>query len=225
LLASLTHDVNTPLTAIRTAVDNVGVTSLTDLQRAGQLDIARRGLDRLTRLFQNILEMARIDAGAVTPSLEWVHPSEIVQAARQQVELGLRAHRVKVMDHTNDWAVRTDPRLLSRVIAHVLENAAHYSPAGSTITVTLELVSGGLRVVVDDEGPGITPADMPRLFERFYRGSKAPSHPSGTGMGLAIVEGLVTALGGHVGIDNRPQSGARFSIFVPAAGRPGGHEL
>jgi two-component system, OmpR family, sensor histidine kinase KdpD len=219
LLASLAHDLRTPLTAARMAVNNLGESSLTEVQRAGQVDVALAGLERLTRLFQIILEMARIDAGEIMLSLEWVHSREIVEAARRQIEHALRSHEIRIIDDTNHQAVHVDPRLVSTVLAHVLENAAQYSPPGSTITVTEELVSGGVRLVVDDEGAGIAPADVPRLFERFYRGSEAHRHASGTGMGLAIVQGLLNAQGGRVWVDNRQGRGARFSIFVPAASR------
>jgi two-component system sensor histidine kinase KdpD len=219
LLASLSHDLRTPLTALHMAVSNLRVASLTESQRASQVDIALTGLDRLNRLFQNILEMARIDAGGITLSLEWVHPSEIIQAARSQVDHALRSHTLKVVEHMNDEVVNVDPRLLSTALAHLLENAAQYSPAASTITVTAELASGGFRFMVDDEGPGIAPEDLPRVFERFYRGAEAQRHASGTGMGLAIVQGLLNAQGGHVSVDSRPGHGARFSIFVPATTR------
>jgi two-component system sensor histidine kinase KdpD len=219
LLASLAHDLRTPLTAIRMAVNNLTTSSLTEAQRSGQADIALTGVERLTRLFQNMLEMGRIDAGAITPALEWVHPSEIVEVSRTQVEHALGAHKVKVIDQTNDRAVHVDALLLSTALAHVLENAAQYSPPGSTITVTHELVSGGLRFVVDDDGPGVAAADLPHLFERFYRGSEAQRHASGTGMGLAIVQGLLHAQGGRVWVENRVESGARCSISVPAASR------
>jgi two-component system sensor histidine kinase KdpD len=219
LLASLAHDLRTPLAAIRTAVNNLSVSSLTEAQRANQADTALTGLDRLTRLFQNILEMTRIDAGAIALSLAWVHPSEIVQVATSRVEHALRASQITIIDHTNNQAVHVDPRLVSTALAHVLENAAQYSPPGSTITVTEELVSGGLRLVVDDEGPGIAAADVPHLFERFYRGSEAQRHASGTGMGLAIVQGLLNALGGRIRVEKRSERGGRFEIFVPAASR------
>jgi two-component system, OmpR family, sensor histidine kinase KdpD len=219
LLASLAHDLRTPLTAIRMAVNNLSIPSLTEPQRASQADIALTGLGLLTRLFQNMLEMARIDAGGITPALEWVHASEIVEVARAQVEHALGAHTVRVIDQTNQRAVHVDARLLSTALAHVLENAAQYSPPGSTVTVTHELVSGSLRFVVDDDGPGVAAADLPHLFERFYRGSEAQRHASGTGMGLAIVQGLLNAQGGRVWIENRFERGARCSISVPAASR------
>jgi two-component system sensor histidine kinase KdpD len=219
LLASLAHDLRTPLTAARVAVDNLSVSSLTAVQRAGQVDVALAGLERLTRLFQNILDLARIDAGEITHTLEWVRPSEIVRLARREAEHALRAHTIRVTDQSDGQAVHVDPRLLSTALAHVLENAAQYSPPGSTITVTHELEPGGLRLVVDDEGAGIAAADLPHLFERFYRGSESRRHASGTGMGLAIVLGLLNAQGGRVWAENRQERGARFSMFVPAASR------
>jgi two-component system sensor histidine kinase KdpD len=219
LLASLAHDLRTPLTAIGTAVNNLSVSSLTDVQRAGQADIALTGLERLKRLFQNILEMARIDAGGITPVLEWVHSSEIVQAARSQVEHAVGAHTLRIIDRTNNQAVQVDPRLVSKALAHVLENAAQYSPPGSTVTVTHQLVAGTLRLLVDDEGPGIAAADVPHLFERFFRGSESHWHASGTGMGLAIVQGLLDAQGGLVSVEDRADGGTRFSISIPAASR------
>lgn len=219
LLASLAHDLRTPLTAIRMAVNNLSVSALTEVQRASQADTALTGLERLDRLFQNMLEMARIDAGGITPALGWVHAPEIVEAARAQVEHALGAHKVTVIDQTNQRAVHVDARLLSTALAHVLENAAQYSPPGSTVTVTPELVAGSLRFVVDDDGPGVAAADLPHLFERFYRGSEAQRHAPGTGMGLAIVQGLLNAQGGRVWIENRLERGARCSISVPAASR------
>jgi K+-sensing histidine kinase KdpD len=192
---------------------------LTNAQRAGQMAVAFSGLERLSRLFQNILEMTQIDAGAVAPSLQWVYPAEIVATARDQVEHTLRAHIVKVVDGTNGHVVRVDPRLTSAALAHLLENAAQYSPEGTTITVTHELTADGLGLSVQDQGAGIVDSQLPHLFERFYRGAEAHRHTSGTGMGLAIVEGLVAVVGGRVWAENAVGGGARFSIFVPAESR------
>jgi two-component system, OmpR family, sensor histidine kinase KdpD len=216
LLASLAHDLRTPLTAIGTAVSNLGAVSLSDAERSTQVGIARAGLDRLTRLFQNLLEMANIDAGGITPSLEWVHPSAVIEAARRQADPALRGHLIKVVDHSGDQVVRVDPRLLAPALAHLLENAGQYSPSGTTITVTHEVASAGIGLVVEDEGAGVAAADLPHLFERFYRGGESHRHGSGTGMGLAIVQGLLVAQGGRVRVENRVEGGSRFSIFVPA---------
>ena len=221
LTASLAHDLRTPLTAIQVAVNNLRGPALTEAQRAGQTDVALSGVDRLARLFQNILEMTQIDAGAVAPALQWVYPAEIIAIAREQVAHALRAHVVHVVDGTSNQAVRVDPRLTSAALAHLLENAAQYSPEGATVTVASELTSDGLMLSVVDEGAGVVESQLPHLFERFYRGAEAHRHVSGTGMGLAIVQGLLAAIGGRVWVENVPGNGARFSMMVPAEHRPG----
>ncbi len=217
LLSSLTHDLRTPLTAMTAAVSNLGVAGLDEVHRSRQADIAREGLNRLTRLFDNILEMARLETGAVQPARRWVHPAEVIQAARSQVEQALRDHTVAVVDRSGNECVHIDPRLLATALAHLLENAAQYSPPFSVIAVTHEIVSGGLLVTIDDEGCGIAASDLPHIFERFYRGSMARQR-SGTGMGLAIVQRLMQAQGGSVAAENRPR-GARFTAFAPAEAR------
>jgi two-component system sensor histidine kinase KdpD len=219
LLASLAHDLRTPLTAIRLAVNNLGMPSLTNVQRSGQVDVALTGIERLARLFENILKMTRIDADVIAPALRWVHPSEVIEAARSQVEQALRAHKIDVVDRADNRAVRVDARLTSTALAHLLENAAQYSPAGSRITVTHVVAADGLLVSVQDQGVGLSEADLPHLFERFYRGQAAWRYAPGTGMGLTITRGLLAAEGGRVWAENRAEGGAQFSMFVPAESR------
>ena len=129
LLASLGHDLRTPLTAIRVAASNLTTGALDEDERRQQSDVILAEVERLTRLFQNILDMARIDAGAVSADTRWTHPSEIIAAARQQVEYTLRGHHVN-LDVDPDVPVQIDPRLTATALAHLLENAAQYSPAG-----------------------------------------------------------------------------------------------
>jgi two-component system sensor histidine kinase KdpD len=207
------------LTAIGLAVNNLAVSTLTNSQRSGQVDVALTGVERLARLFENILKMTRIDAEIIAPSLRWVHASEIIEAARGQVEHILRPHKIDVVDRSTRHAVRVDARLTSTALAHILENAAQYSPAGSTITVTHEVAADGLLISVRDQGEGIAGADLPRLFERFYRGGAARQYASGTGMGLAITRGLLAAEGGRVWAENHSDGGTQFSILVPAESR------
>jgi two-component system sensor histidine kinase KdpD len=266
LLASLGHDLRTPLTAIRVAASNIVAPGLTSEDRAGQSELILTEVERLTRLFENTLEMARIDAGAVATESRWTHPSEIVAAARDQVEHTLAGHRVTVSIE-QDVPVQLDPRLTASALAHLLENAAQYTPAGSTIDVTVGMSNGAgdlppeggsyqrvpegrsreatpgfrlppsrealrrtaaasaeagqaegqLTITVRDHGPGIAPADLPHVFERFYRGAGAKARASGTGMGLWIVRGLLAVEQGRVWAENCPDGGARFTIVVPAA--------
>jgi two-component system sensor histidine kinase KdpD len=218
LLASIGHDLRTPLTAIRVATSNIMGSELTPEERHNQGDLILSEVERLTRLFQNIQEMARIDAGAVAAETQWTHPSEIVSVARDQVEHTLQAHTVAV-DISDDVPVRVDPRLTAAALAHVLENAAQYSPSGSSIDVRVRLSGDGLTFAVRDHGPGIAPADLPHLFERFYRGAEARTRASGTGMGLWIARGLLAAAGGQVWAENCADGSAQFTIVVPAAVR------
>ncbi len=220
LLASLAHDLRTPLTAIRVAASNLNASWLQEPDRREQSDLILAEVERLDRLFQNILDMARIDAGAVSPELRWVHPAEIAEAARSQVEHVLRRRRVDV-SVPSDGLVRVDPRLIASALARLLENAAQYSPADTPIGLTMAITPEGVTATVRDHGPGIAAADIPHLFDRFYRGVAAKEHASGTGMGLSIARGILAAEGGRVWGENAPDGGARFTIAVPAETREG----
>ncbi|MCL4813206.1 MAG: DUF4118 domain-containing protein [Vicinamibacteraceae bacterium] len=215
LLASLGHDLRTPLTAIRLAATNVTAVSLTPDERQEQGDVILAELEHLTRLFENLLEMARIDAGGVTTEVRWAHPSEIVDAAREQVEQALRGHPVTVTLGP-DLPVHLDPRLTATALARLLENAAHYSPPDSIIEVQADASEGRLVVQVRDHGPGISSPDLPHVFERFYRGGAAGSRRSGTGMGLWIARGLLAVQHGRIWAENADGGGARFTLDVPA---------
>src|SRR5262249_50853566 len=138
LLASLSHDLRTPLTTIRVAASNLRASWLSDPDRRDQSDLILTEVERLTRLFHNILEMAPIDAGAVAADLRWVYPSEIFEAARDQVEHAIRYHPLELTSES-DYLVRVDPRLTASALAHLLENAAQYAPPGTSIAVTMSV--------------------------------------------------------------------------------------
>jgi len=219
LLASLGHDLRTPLTAIRVAAANIQTPTLAPEERQEQSELILSEVERLTRLFQNILEMARIDAGAVAAEARWAHPSEIIAASRDQVEHTVRPHRLEIhMDQ--DVPVRLDPRLTAGALARVLENAAQYAPPASPIDVHAAVTSEGVVITVRDHGPGIAAADLPHLFERFYRGAAAKPRASGTGMGLWIARGLLAVQDGRIWAENCPDGGARFTILIPATAKP-----
>jgi two-component system, OmpR family, sensor histidine kinase KdpD len=219
LLASLGHDLKTPLTAVTVAANNLDAVWLTPEQRREQAEIVRAELGRLNRLFQDLVDMARIETNAVDAELEWVEPTEIVEAAARQVEPALRLHQLIVRDGTDKALVRLDPRLTSAALAHLLENAAQYSPAGSVVTVDLAMGCDELTIAVRDHGRGIGPEDLERVFERFYRGVDARQQRFGTGMGLAIARGLLAAERGRVWAENNPEGGAVFTIAVPVETR------
>ena len=218
LLASLSHDLRTPLTAIRIAVENLRQESMPVDARREQVRAALTELDRLTRLFQDILDMARIDAHGIVADRQWVTPAEIVDAATAHVRHALEGRTVRV-EAPSDAEVQVDPRLASAALAHLLENAAQYSPSGQPISVKATAGAGGLEVSVTDYGPGLDPGELDHLFERFYRVRVARQSSFGTGMGLAITRGLLAAAGGRVWAENAPGAGARFTIGIPGGTR------
>lgn len=218
LLASISHDLKTPLTAIRVAVENLGG-HLPAGEHAAQASAAIGELDRLNRLFQDILDMARIDAAAIDVERQWVTPADVVDAASAHVRHALDGHPLQV-DADAETEVEIDPRVASVALSHLLENAARYSSTNRAIAVQARADADGLHVAVTDRGPGLDPGELDHLFERFYRGHAARQLAPGTGMGLAITRGLLAAVGGRVWAENVPGGGARFTIVVPGPQRP-----
>ena len=220
LLASLGHDLKTPLTAIAVAAGNLRAPGTSDDLRRDQIGVIEVEVTRLSRLFENIVDMARIETGAIDAEREWVHPADIVDAAVRQVQHTLRDHPLELDVDTPETA-QVDPRLTSTALAHLLENAGQYAPAGSPITVTAKIDEAGLSLSVRDRGPGIAPQDVEHLFEQFFRGAGAQHRSFGTGMGLAITRGLLAAEGGRVWAENHPDGGACFTLQIPATARQG----
>jgi two-component system sensor histidine kinase KdpD len=215
LLASFSHDLRTPLTTVRVAVANLRSLEIPEAERVSQADIALKEIDRLNRLFQDILDMARIDAEAIEAERQWVAPADIVDAAIAQLGPVLDGRALNV-DADAGVQVHVDPRLTSSALAHLLENAAHYSPAETPIDIRGWSDADGLHLVVRDHGAGLDAAELDHLFERFHRGPAARTHAGGTGMGLAISRGLLAAQAGRIWGENVSDGGARFTIAVPA---------
>jgi two-component system sensor histidine kinase KdpD len=185
--------------------------------RLEQADVATRELHRLNRLLQIILDMARIDAG-ISPERQWVSPAEVVDAATAIVSASLKECRLEV-DADTEHEVEIDPRLTAGALAHILENAAQHSPPGSLVRVRAWASDEGFQASVVDQGPGLDPADLEHLFDRFYRGAGPPAAVPGLGLGLSITRGLIAAQGGRVWGENAPPDGARFTLLVPARSR------
>ena len=221
LLSSLGHDLKTPLTAITVAADNLRAAAADDAQRREQVDVIAAEVARLNRLFQNIIEMARIETNAVIPAPEWVDAADIVDAAVQRVEAALAGHPLDLRVDA-PAAVHVDPRLTSAALAHVLENAGAHTPPGAPVAVSASATARELRFVVRDAGPGLSPDELGSVFDHFYRGVRATRSGFGTGMGLAITRGLIAAQGGAVHAANHPDGGAVFTLTIPASLRDRG---
>jgi two-component system, OmpR family, sensor histidine kinase KdpD len=219
LLASIGHDVRTPLTAARIAITNVQ-DSGTSEERRDQAAIAHAELNRLSHIVEDVLDMARIEANAIFVDRQFVTPADLVDAAVAHVGRSLDAHQFHV-DAIDTWTVSVDPRLTSRAVSYLLDNATRYAPPGTEVTVHARVEDSGLRVTVSDRGPGLLPTEIEQAFVPLFRGSAAGAQP-GTGMGLAIARGLLEAQHGTVHAANRSDGGATFEIIVPGPSKPVG---
>lgn len=210
LLASIGHDLRTPLTAVVGAVDALRSEGV----QSPRLELLRRETRRLSRFFSDLIDMTRVEANAVAPRIEPVDLTDAATAALSDMESDLAGHHV-VRDVPADLPlVRTDARLLNHMLINLLSNAASYAPAGTAIRLSAALEGGDIVLAVEDEGPGLPAGLAERLFDRFQRGDVS-DRSGGTGLGLAIVKGFGDALGIAPAAGNRPGGGARFTLRVP----------
>lgn len=236
LLSAISHDLRTPLTSI------VGFASLLDEQvKAGEERTARSQelvhaihdeALRMSGLVTNLLDMARLQAGAIRLNRQWSMLEETVGAALNGLRRTLMGRRVQTRIPADLPLLQLDAVLMDRLFANLLENAAKYTPEGTDIDISarLEQEDGKrfVRVRVDDRGPGIQAGMQKRLFEKFTRGEKE-SAQSGVGLGLAICRAIVEAHGGEIGAENRLENGsvagASFWFTLPAEGTPPAVEM
>ncbi len=217
LIASVSHDLRTPLTSIRASVDSLLHNELNwDQATLREFHvIISEEVNRLMRLVENLLAMARIDAGELHPSKQWGSVAEICNNVLDRCSGALHHHRVRVDCAEGLPLVRVDSRLIAQALANLVENAARYSPEGSEITVEAQVERDELRLSVTDQGLGIAPEETERIFEKFYRSAHSDGRqPEGTGMGLAITRGLVEAHGGRVWAENNRKQGAKFTMAL-----------
>jgi len=226
LIDSLTHELRTPLTSIRAAATTLLETP--GLDDAGRLDLAAivdEEASRLDLLIGEAVEMAQIDANTVELHVSAQHPRALLEHAVEESRKTLAGHRVSIQvqdggaEEGADDPVSFDSHLLGRVLRHLLENAARHTPPGSRIEVRSWRTPGRLEFSVTDNGPGIDAADLPFIFEKFYRGKKNVQKGKGSGMGLAIARAILLVHGGGIEAENKQPSGARFHFWVPVEGR------
>ena len=216
LLASVSHDLRTPLTSIRTAIDNLQGDLRWDhaQQQEFHLIISEEAA-RLTRLVEDLLDMARIEAGELRPSMQLGAVAEICSHVLDRCERELRHHRVRIDGSEDLPLVKVDSPLIAEALTHLVENAAKYSPAGSEIVVSARLESDELLISVKDHGPGLEADEFDRVFDKFYRSTRVSGDgTSGTGMGLAIARGIIEAHGGRIWVDSEFGHGAVFTFAL-----------
>lgn len=214
LVADAGHELRTPLTSLRTNIELIGQAadnadrSLTDDQRHEIMGDVRSQLEELTTLVGDLVELARDEPMTRDPE-----PLDFADVVTQAVDrVRLRAHTVTFDVELESWMVFGEPQLLERAVTNLLDNAAKWSPPDATVHVRL---AGG-ALTVTDEGPGIDPADLPHIFDRFYRSSEARTLP-GSGLGLSIVKRAAERHGGTVDVESPSGGGTTFTLALPSS--------
>jgi len=219
LLSAVSHDLRSPLAAIKTAVtgllepgDALDARGHSELLEA--IDVET---DRLTRLVANLLDLSRLQGGALRPRKEWVDIAEIVAGVVDRLTPRLPERPITVDTPDDLPLIPADYARIDQVLSNLIENAAAYAPPASPIMVTARGDRAGISVRVRDQGPGIPLAERERVFEPFYRGSATEGLASGSGLGLAICRGIVEAHGGSIQIEAVDGPGASVVVWLPGA--------
>jgi two-component system sensor histidine kinase KdpD len=218
LLNSVSHELRTPIAAITTATHELLVAdALSPLQQklVGEIDSA---VARLNRVVKSLLNAARVQSGLIKPNIDWCEIADLVRAALDEVAPLGTLHPIKTKIDSGLPLVKMDFVLTQQALGNLLVNAIMHTAPETTIEVAARLSANDLILEVADHGPGLSPDQLERVFDVFYRASNA--RPGGTGLGLAIVKGFIEAQGGHVKAANRPGGGAVFTISLPASDRP-----
>lgn len=219
LLSSVSHDLRSPLTAIKAAVSSLRDETVdwSPQDRRSFLQTIESQADRLNGTVGNLLEMSRIEGGAVRTHLEPIDIALFLAEIELAVGRAVAPRAMEVQAPEGLWA-RADYGLLTQAVTNLVENAAKYSTPGTPIRIVATGFPGRVTVTVIDFGPGIPEQDLPHVFEKFYRG-KSVNGASGTGLGLALVKAMVELCGGTVFVASSSE-GSRFTISLQAAAAP-----
>lgn len=222
LLTSISHDLKTPLAAIMGAAGTLRdfEAALPEQDRTELLSTVLDEAERLNRFIANLLDMTKIESGTMEPNYAFHYLGDIVGSALHRARKIVREHKTEIDIPSDLPMLRVDPVLFEQVLFNLLDNAAKYAPPGSTIRLQAWADNGFIILQIMDEGPGIPPADLERVFDTFYRVRKGDQVRAGTGLGLSICRGFIEAMGGTLSAANRSdRSGAVFTIkmqLVPA---------
>ncbi len=219
LIAWAGHDLRTPLASIRAIIEALADGVVEDqAEQERYLHTAQRDIRALSQLIDDLFELAQLDAGGL--KLErWPNSvSDLVSDSLESFSTLASQQHVTLQGSAGPGVDPTlmDSGKIGRVLANLISNALRHTPAGGTVEVNAWLEGTEVRVSVADTGTGIDPADLPRVFERFYRGDKSRSRASGgAGLGLAIAKGIIEAHGGRIWAESRPEGGTRITFTLP----------
>jgi len=218
-LADVSHELRTPLAALRMFNELLKEGAADDPEaRSEFLESSGQQIERLDWLAQNLLELSKLDSGLVLLDLRPDDLRAAVETAVEQTRSASIRRGVGLTVHLPDAPIRVrhDPQRIGQVVANLVANAVKFTPRGGSVGVDVAATADGARIEVVDTGVGIDPSELPHIFERFYRGSRAnEARGSGSGLGLAIVRSIVDMHGGTVEVESRVGSGSRFTVTLP----------
>ncbi len=220
LVAAVSHDLRTPLTAVRAMLEALSDGVVDDAETVHRYhETMRAQVEHLSRLIDDLFELSQLDSDGPRFEMRRVDLSSVVSDAVESFAMGAASRDIALrLEQVNSILVEAEPVKIARVINNVIENACHFAPVGTTIDVSIDTTDSNAVVSVRDRGVGIGSADMPYLFDRFYRGEKSRSRQfGGAGLGLAIAKGIIEAHSGTIYAENAEGGGARFTFSVPLA--------
>lgn len=218
LIGSVSHELRTPLASIMgaaTVLSTAPALATEPKLQALALDV-RSEAERLNNDIQNLIDATRISSDTIKPRMEWADPADILDTALERCRKRLARHKVALNLPQDLPLVHVDAVLVKQALVQVFDNAAKYSPPGSTITVAARARDGRMILNVSDEGAGLTEAELPRIWDRFARGGRTAMETSGSGLGLWIARSFIDANGGKMNaISDGPGRGMTMSIELP----------
>jgi two-component system sensor histidine kinase KdpD len=216
LLNSISHDLRTPLVSIKGALSSLVDENILLDENASRslIETASEETDRLNRLVGNLLDMTRLESGAMRIKKEACDIQDLIGAALEDVNDRLDDRPININIPEELPLIPLDFVLIERVLVNVIDNAMKYSPPDSPIEIHAQLAGAFLEMAVADHGSGIPPEDLKRIFDKFYRVQR-PDNVGGTGLGLSISKGIVEAHGGFISAENRPEGGTIITVSLP----------
>lgn len=212
--ADASHELRTPLTIVRSSVEDLRLHEDQPVHMVGNaLDDIDAEVSHLTSLVEDLLLLARSDSGALDMTLQPVELGDVATEAAMAMISPATSRGVRIEVDPEPVMVHGDPTRLRQVVTILVDNAVRHSPSGRSVRVRVRQERAVAQLVVEDEGKGVRPEDLPHVFDRFWRAENAPG--GGTGLGLAIAATIVTRLGGRIGVADRPTGGAAFTVELP----------
>lgn len=224
LVSNISHDLRTPLTAMQGYIETLLLKSdlMSPQERERYLRIAQKHTVRLGTLIGDLFELSKLDASSVTPSVESFSLPELIQDIAQEFQIESERKNIALQVDVDETTRDTlgDIGLIQRVLENLVRNAIQFTPAGGEVTISIAERDDSFAIAVSDSGPGIAAADVPRIFDRFYRtrdGEEARSDSSG--LGLAIVKRILDLHDSRIVVFSKPDAGTRFEFELPISRR------